>query len=310
MLKIGVQSAGWYDKNDPDRSFAFIKECGFDATDFNIDHYLSTGMLAKSPDEPHSFFDKSIEEILEFFTPLKEASEKHGVAIAQMHAPFPVWIKDREDITEHALMAVEKCLQVCQYVGCPAIVVHPVGRSTKEKEIACNMAIYRRLMPMAVKTGVKVCLENLFGTYKGRVIEGPCADVNEACWYLDTLNAEAGCDAFGFCLDIGHANLLGRNIKEYVKKLGNRLTVLHIHDNDGRGDLHGMPYTFTRNWGADMICDWQGFVEGLKEIGYRGALGFETFRVICSNFPRALWPEALKLISATGRYWAQQIEAE
>ena len=71
-----------------------------------------------------------------------------------------------------------------------------------------------------------------------------------------------------------------------------------------------MPYTFTRNWGADWICDWDGFVDGLKEIGYKGALGFETFRVICSNFPRALWPEALKLISATGRYWASRIEAE
>ena len=163
---------------------------------------------------------------------------------------------------------------------------------------------------MAVKTGVKICLENLFKTYKGRVIEGPCSDVSEACWYLDTLNAEAGCEAFGFCLDVGHANLLGRDVKEYIKKLGKRLTVLHIHDNDGKGDLHGMPYTFTRNWGADMICDWNGFVEGLKEIGYEGALGFETFRVLTACFPRELWPSALKLISDTGKYFATRIAEE
>ena len=52
MLKIGVQSAVWYKKDDPDGSFAFIKSCGFEAVDFNIDHYLSTGALAKSPDAP------------------------------------------------------------------------------------------------------------------------------------------------------------------------------------------------------------------------------------------------------------------
>ena len=100
MLKIGVQSAGWYNKDDPDGSFAFIKSCGFDATDFNIDHYLSTSALAKSPDAPHSFFDKSIEEILEFFTPLKEASEKHGVAIAQMHGILKRSIKPFAEVNE------------------------------------------------------------------------------------------------------------------------------------------------------------------------------------------------------------------
>ena len=30
MLKVGVQSAGWYSKNDPMGSFRYIKECGFD----------------------------------------------------------------------------------------------------------------------------------------------------------------------------------------------------------------------------------------------------------------------------------------
>ena len=70
MLKIGVQSAVWYKKDDPDGSFAFIKSCGFEATDFNIDHYLSTGALAKSPDAPHSFFDKSIEELRRYIDTL------------------------------------------------------------------------------------------------------------------------------------------------------------------------------------------------------------------------------------------------
>jgi len=93
MLKVGVQSAGWYSKNDPMGSFQYIKECGFESIDFNIDHYLSTAKLVKEGVYP-SFFDQSIEDILAFFTPLKEASEATGVEIGQMHAPVPVWVKD------------------------------------------------------------------------------------------------------------------------------------------------------------------------------------------------------------------------
>jgi sugar phosphate isomerase/epimerase len=250
-----------------------------------------------------------VEELCAFFTPLKEAAEKHGVSIEQMHAPFPVWVR-RPDVSEHVLMAVEKSLYICEYVGCPALVVHPVSRTLKENEAPCNLAIYRHLMPTALKTGVRICLENMFRVFNGRVIEGSCSDVNEACWYIDTLNAEAGRDVFGFCLDVGHANLLGRDIKELIKKLGKRLTNLHIHDNDGREDLHGLPYAYTRKWGSQLICDWPSFVEGLKEIGYRGTLSFETFQVLCTSYPRPLWPDVLKLIAATGRYWADIIESE
>ena len=73
MLKVGVQSAGWYDRNDPLRSFEYIKECGFESIDFNIDHYMNTGRLAKEGIYP-TLFDQPIEEILALFTPLKEAS--------------------------------------------------------------------------------------------------------------------------------------------------------------------------------------------------------------------------------------------
>ena len=63
MLRVGVQSAGWYNKNDPLASFEYIKECGFNSIDFNIDHYLSVSKLAKEGIYP-SFFDQSVEEIL------------------------------------------------------------------------------------------------------------------------------------------------------------------------------------------------------------------------------------------------------
>ncbi|MBE6596950.1 MAG: sugar phosphate isomerase/epimerase [Ruminococcaceae bacterium] len=307
MLKIGVQSAGWYNRETPLESFEYIKSCGFESVDFNIDHYLSPKKLKEEGIYP-TVFDGSIEEVLEFFTPLKEASEKTGVIIGQMHAPFPVWYEGLNEVNEHIKMALDKCFAVCEYVGCPAIVVHPVDGKTREEEWERNLALYRGLIPIIKKyKGVKICLENIFGRKPSRdIIEGRLSNAEDPKRMIDILNAEAGGDYFGFCLDVGHANLTRRNLKEFIKTLGPRLTILHIHDNDGRDDLHIVPYSCLHDT-KNHVCDWNGFVEGLKEIGYSGVLAFETFRIF-SAYPKAVHTEVLKLISAIGHYWAEEIE--
>lgn len=308
-MKISVQSAPWFSYDDPNAGFAMIKACGFDAVDFNIDHLLSPRALAKSGGPLVSFFDKSDEEILEFFRPVKEAAEKNGISFAQMHAPFPTYIPDRDDVTAYAVAATEKCLMVCDYVGCPAIVVHPYtlyAAPTKEKEHEINLGIYRALIPAAKKYKVKVCLENLFTGFNERRFQGACASAEEAVWYIDKLNEEAGEDCFGFCFDIGHANIVGVNIRQYLNTLGKRLTILHLHDNDGHYDTHTLPYACLT--GAKLTCDWEGFMAGLKDIGYEGALNFETFRAL-GAFPKEVWPETLRLISAIGRMFDNRIHS-
>lgn len=306
MLKVGVQSGPWYNENDPDGSFRYIRECGFEAVDFNIDTKLPGDNIRKGP--LTTFFDQSIEELKDFYRPMKEAAEKNGITISQMHAPFPLWVKDNEAVNDYMIMVVDKICAVCAYVGCPALVVHPITLPDKDEELAVNYAMYRRMAPSGKKYGVKLCLENLFASFRGRMIEGACTDPQEACRYLDTLNAEAGAEVFGFCFDVGHANLTARNIQKYLKCIGKRLTILHIHENDGTGDLHMIPYTHTRNNGKDPNCDWEGFIAGMRAIGYEGTLSFETFRVL-GNFPKPLHTDALRLISAIGKYFAARIEA-
>ena len=307
MLKISVQSAGWYKKDDPDGSFAFIKKCGFEAVDFNIDHYLSVKTLVKSEAEPTSFFDQPIEDILTFFTPLKEAAEKHGISFAQMHAPAPVWIPDRPELTDYILMAVEKCLEVCRFVGCPALVVHPDRQRNKDDEWEHNMSMYRKLIPAAVRTGVKVCPENLPTHFNGRLTDGVCNSGEEVCRYIDTLNAEAGAEVFGYCFDVGHANMMGNNLYDHITKVGHRLTCLHTHDNNGTADWHTAPYTCVAP--AGLQTDWEGFILALREIGYRGDLNFETFRVM-RHLPEPLHEKMLSYIAEVGRYFRDRILAE
>lgn len=312
MLKVGVQSGGLFTMANCEEGLRTMAEHGFKCCDFNIDVLLPGDQIRKG--EPAGFFDQSIEEICEFFKPLRDNAQKYDIDITQMHGPFPMWVQDRDEMNEYTIMATEKCFAVMQYVGCKNIVVHPTNAQyvlgSKEAEREINLSIYRRLMPAAKKYGITICLENLFASNKGRIIEGPCSDVAEIVWYLDKLNAEAGENVFGFCLDVGHANLCGRNLYEYIKGIGHRLTCLHIHDNDGLSDLHMLPYSYTRNGGRDLNIDWPGFIKGLHDIGYKGDLCFETFRCMLSAYPASVHPQLLDLIRAIGEHFVAGIVAE
>lgn len=308
MLKICVQTGGsGFNPYDPAPGFAMLKKCGFDSVDYNTGYLLPGAAITKGP--LTEFFDQDMDAILAHFAPIKAAADENGIAFSQMHAPFPVWVKEKDDVNRYMIMVVEKLCRACAFLGCPAIVVHPASRTLKENEVETNFAIYRALIPVAKETGVKICLENMFVGFNGHMIEGSCADAAEVCNYIDTLNAEAGADCFGYCLDVGHANLMGKNLRRFVRALGHRLTVLHLHENNGVLDQHLAPYTQTAISTTKNAMDWEGFILGLKEIGYKGDLSFETFHATDLT-PAPLRPAILTYIAAIGRYWAERIEAE
>ena len=126
---------------------------------------------------------------------------------------------------------------------------------------------------------------------------------------MDLLNKEAGEDIFGFCFDLGHATVTGRNPYRYIKQLGDRLTLLHIHESDGTHDNHQLPFTQIFDEKGELCCDWDGFIQGLKEIGYKGNISFECSRGI-KIMPKAVWPEVFSLIAAVGRYICASIEEQ
>lgn len=306
-LEVGVQSGNWYREDAPVESIEFIKRCGFEGIDYNINNLFARTFNAETLT---SFFDQSIEDIFAYYKPLKEAAEKNDISFSQFHGAMPMYFPGEDERNEYYIQVTEKMMAVCQYLNCKYIVIHPWSgvEIRKEEEIEINMNLYRKLIPGAKKYGVKVCLENLFKHYGQVCIEGTCCNVDEACQYVDTLNAEAGEEVFGFCLDVGHVNVVGRNIYHYIKTLGKRLSVLHIHDNDGTIDSHMIPYTQRTKLGNASTIDWDKFILGLKEIGYEGPIAFETFNGV-NALPVGLKEDGLKFISAIGRYFRQQIEA-
>ena len=304
-LEVSVQTGGWYNETNPAESMKFIKECGFEGVDYNID-----GLFKSTFDSENltSFFDKDVEVLYEYFAELKRASEKYDVSISQAHSLFPIYYHGQDEKNQYVLEMMKKMIAVCGYLNCNAIVVHPWSNPTlQKKEVReINLNIYRQLIPVAKEYDVKVCLENLYTMYVDSYHEGSCTDAEEACWYIDTLNAEAGGDIFGFCLDVGHANMMGKNIYQYITTLGKRLTTLHIHDNNGTCDGHMIPYTQRTMKGSGTVVDWDGFIKGLKEIGYEGPLSFETFRIL-DQMPDEVQDKVLQLIAEIGKYFKRQI---
>ena len=305
-LEVSVQSCDWYDESKPRESIRFIKECGFEGIDYNINNLFDDTF---DKEGLTSFFDKSMEELFEYYKPMKQALEEYKVNISMFHGIFPMYFPGEDKRNQYILEVTEKMFAICEYLGCSNVVIHPWPgpnlRKNEEREI--NFSFYRKLIPAAKKHHITICLENLFKHYDLDCYDGALSNVDEAVSYIDTLNQEAGENIFGFCLDVGHAVITSANLYHYITTLGNRLTVLHIHDNDGMSDSHMIPYTQMDRRGFRLRIDWESFLRGLKEIGYEGPLAFEVYHGI-DVLPERVRPYGLRLVSEIGNYLRERLE--
>ncbi len=299
MLKIGIQTAGLLNHRGIDGTFDLLSRCGFDFVDFSMTALdAGLGELRQKPDPLTSLFDRPLEDIYPALAPYEQAASRWGVAFGQAHAPYPSWWPGNDARNDYMIMLYRKMIALCGHMGCPYLIIHPAKQRLMEEDWRANMDLYTPLIPDLKAYGVTCCLENVYLTGAVKHLESSCADPYEACDYIDELNDIAGEKRFAFCLDTGHALLTGRDIYSTIMKLGNRIEALHIHDNDGARDLHGLPYS--------GLMDWERFIRGLAEIGYAGGLSFETVTAV-KTFDPDLHEELLRLIAATGRLFSRRI---
>lgn len=305
-LLIGVQSGDWYNEAVDDASMKYASEIGLEAIEFNMDHLINS--MEYKLGQKFPLCDKPIDEFVLYYTPLKNASEKYGVKVAQMHAPFPIWHENDKETTDYLIKVLDKVCAVCQYIGCPMLIVHPHNATDKNERISANLEMYEKLIPSAKRYGVTICLENLLAMDGDDIVGGVCSSAKEAVYLIDTLNQKAGEKIFGFCFDVGHANASSIDMRQFLNELGDRVTALHIHDNNGKSDAHLIPYTQIRDqWGVELGVDWESFIAGLKDIGYNGALMFETFRAT-NHLPKVVEKDALTLILGIGKYFRARLQ--
>lgn len=310
MSFIGVQSDIAVSPENPFEDIKRLKRIGFSSIDFSLHAYLKNKQLYQK--ELNTFFDKSITELYEYFTPLKQAVEENNMQVFQMHMPYPNYVPGASDELNSYLRDVVavKSMEICRFLNCKYIVIHGLKLATylgsEEAEWEKTKEFLEALAPLAKEYEITMCIENIYIGVGKHIIEGPCCNAKKAAIRIDEMNEKFGAPVLGFCFDTGHANLVGIDFYDFIKTLGPRLKVLHVHDNDGVADLHQIPFTFTKTRENDPSTDWDGFTKGLREIGFRGAINFETSPVL-KSFPCELRENALKMIYEIGCYFESKI---
>ncbi|MBE6649678.1 MAG: sugar phosphate isomerase/epimerase [Ruminococcaceae bacterium] len=127
-----------------------------------------------------------------------------------------------------------------------------------DSDIICNA------IPLAEKYNVGIAIEN----------PATHDDITDTfCIYADSFNSEF----IGVCYNIGHANLAGSDdfgIKKFdvdkaeaLRKVGDRIKMLHVNDNHGDVDRRLCPTV------ANAVCsvEWGKIIDALKDIGFNGA---------------------------------------
>lgn len=308
MQGIGVQTKNVINDENPLEGFEMLKRAGFNCCDFSLNGYLKNTDIYQ--DKLNRFFDKSVTELTEFFRPHKEAADTAGIEINQMHMPCPIYVpKGNAELNDYLWnLVAPKSMKICRFLKCTNIVIHGFKLArflgSEDAEWEQTEKFIDSIAPMAKEYGITICMENLYDGIGGRLIEGPCCDAHKAVERIDRINDRYGAEVLGFCFDTGHANLVGLDMEKFITTLGHRLKVLHIHDNDGIGDLHQIPFTFTKTRENQPSTDWDGFIRGLEAINFKGVLSFETAPVLTA-FPDALKEDVLGFIAKIGEHFAR-----
>ena len=257
-------------------SFKLLKDCGFDACDLSLETYFS-------PKGIYGDIDQVTDELIEEkFTDIRKQAEEIGFEIGQTHSAFSGHPRDYnfdlDDIVKRQIASIK----ATHYLGTKYCVVHPVikpGRKydlLKKEAFDESVEFYRRLIPTLIEYDVYCCIENMWvcdGVY-GHICSTILSHAQEMVDMCNVLG-----ERFKICYDTGHATLTQDDPIEYIRICGDKLAVLHTHDNDGILDLHTFPYSsFGRPYGTSwkpLRIDWEAFMKTLDEVDYQGNLNFE-----------------------------------
>ncbi len=177
-----------------------------------------------------------------------------GLQTADGHAPFArdydfvnaLWLDnlDGETTYETYLRSVNEAAED----GVSNLIVHLEDRLAPPPN---DLGIQRikRLVGTAEDRGVTIALENIY-----------------LHSYLTYVFERIVSPNLGFCYDAGHRNCNEPTV-DLLSLFGNKLVALHLHDNNGTGDQHHMPFTGSIDWPEQM--------RKIAATGYTGAITLE-----------------------------------
>lgn len=168
---------------------------------------------------------------------------------------------------------IKNRVELAACLGAGEIVLHLyVPHLTIQKQPEVKERFYAQvkksldeLCPYCLEKGVRICLENLFDMPGDVVLEQ---------W--DRLLGAYPKEFLGICLDTGHGYMSwGSQMADIIRKYGDRLFAVHIHDNCGTVDFHLLP-------GQGQI-KWPEIMAALKNSAYELPLLMELNSYTADN---------------------------
>jgi sugar phosphate isomerase/epimerase len=190
-----------------------------------------------------------------FMTLAARAFEHHNLRLSSVHgyACPPAGLT----FTRELFLAVNvNRIEFASRMGAKVLVAHVPLHDvpSQEEALAESIDVLEDLRPAAEKAGVRVAVEDLYSPRQFDQIA-----------FFDALFARFGPEYLGLCYDSGHASMTG--CQDFVERYASRLLCTHLHDNDGKNDLHHLPGT--------GVADWTMILGSLKRSGFAGPVNME-----------------------------------
>ena len=284
QLQISTETGSFGKYYDNFETLKKLKEAGFNAYDFT---------MCGEPGKRDMFFYEN--DYIDRAKKLKKQAEEQGLICNQTHAPFPTVVVGNEEYNRKTYKDIVRAIEISGALGARLCVVHPCNYYTPEQ----NAEIYRRFESVAKDNGVLIALENMWNwtEKENHALPAACSDGDNFLKHLELLDDKV----FVACLDLGHAEMFGLNTSaiEMIKKLGNRIKALHIHDNDLHDDLHLAPFMSKMKF--------EPIFSELKGAGYNGDVTFEANGFL-GKLPKEVFLSGLKYLLSAGQYLRELLQ--
>jgi sugar phosphate isomerase/epimerase len=243
------------------RHYGFTSFCdnSLEAISYAAEHnlnYVEINFSQKHTPQ-NSFSGKQLNEIRNF-------AIRHNIKLS-FHIPFTENISDIiPTIRRSSIQRLSKFIEVAGKIGAQTITVHPgifywfpYVNIQRKKALDRLLKALNILARVCETNKVKIVLENLVPIPEGSDFFFLGDNIEDFKYIFEHIQF----DLIGFCLDTGHANM-AEGAEEYIKSLGDKICVIHYHDNHGNNDNHLCI--------GEGSIKWKSVCGNLLEINFNG----------------------------------------
>jgi len=275
--KISICTGRFQKLYGPFGALDVAKKAGADGVDFTLTGFYDCL-------KPDNLYNQGDEAVIAHFTALREYADSIGIEFAQTHGRIYGLRMDPVKDAAYYKGARLDCIAT-RILGARHCVFHTVSTNclpkgtTPQQMRRLNFEMFTGVLPYAKENGIKIATEtfgNLGPAYTELDFFGDAEEFIKG--YEAVASEEDFRKYFCYCVDTGHSNMAAHmegqpSVPDLIRRLGSAVEVLHLNDNEGKTDMHAIP--FVRSHPRTGALNWQEVFRALDDIGYKGYYNLE-----------------------------------